>query len=545
MGTCRIAVVSLASLALVPCFFAQQQPKEQLKLEGIVINSATGKPLARALVQVNQRFMLTGPEGDFSFDGLPSLPVQVRATKPGYFPPGVKGGRWSPLTVEVGSDTGKVVLKLEPEAVITGRITDDDDGPVEGISVQVLAYSSTIDGPPQLLPVSGGGSSDVDGNFRIAGLPAGRYYVVLHAGGVNRGIYGTRGQQRNEAYPPEIYYPGTPDLAAAGPINLTPGQRAEAPFSINLVPAYKVSGVVVASSDWKQVQRPVIVDVARQPLFTADSFDAKSGAFDFSALPAGTYTLRCNGVDTQDHWRFTDYKIVVAQAITNLRLALKPGVTVPVVFRSEFTKPRVVGACSHGTRDGGTERSDCSDYPPARVELISTDSPGQRFSTGFAPTANAAATAIQGIAAGKYLVRAQPTLGGYVQSLRSGSVDLLREELTVPEGGDVPPIEVVVRDDSATLAVKLHTEWPGQKAVVVVFPDGALMLSPNLKGATGSEMHFGPLAPGNYKVFAFDALDTVDTSPATLARYSAKAAQVTVSANTQSSVIVDVIHVEE
>src|SRR5262245_66659009 len=112
MGARRITVVSLASLALAPFFFGQQQPKEQFKLEGIVINSVTGKPLPRALVQVNQRTMLTGPEGDFSFDGLPALPVRVRATKPGYFPPGIKGSRWSPeLTLKVGSDSGRLGLK--------------------------------------------------------------------------------------------------------------------------------------------------------------------------------------------------------------------------------------------------------------------------------------------------------------------------------------------------------------------------------------------------------------------------------------------------
>jgi hypothetical protein len=544
MGTCRIAVVSLASLALAPCFFAQQQSKEQFKLEGIVINSATGKPLARALVQVNARAMLTGPEGDFSFDGLPAFPAQVQATKPGYFTPGVKGSRWSLTSVEVGPDTGKVVLKLEPEAVITGRITGEDDEPVEGVRVQAMAYGSTIDGPPQLLPVSGGGSSDADGNFRIAGLPAGRYHLALHPGSINSGIHGAGDQQRNEAYPPEIYFPGTTDMAAAGTINLTPGQRVEVPFSITLVPAYKVSGIVVASSDWKRVQSPMIVDATRQVLFNANSFDAKSGAFDFSALPAGTYTLRLHGIDAQDQWKFTDYKIVVAQAIANLRLALRPGVSVPVVFRSEFTKPHPRGSCSH-TADGHTSQSDCSDYPPARVELISSDSPGQRFASNYGPAPNVAATAIEGIGAGKYLVRVQAMFGGYVQSLRSGGVDLLREELTVPESGEVPPIEVVLRDDSATLGVKLHTERPGQQAVIVILPEGALPFSPNLKGATASEMHFGPLAPGNYKVFAFDAVDAVDTSPSTLAKYSAMAAQVTVSANTKSSVTVDVIHVEE
>jgi len=498
-------------------------------------------------ISINERAMLTGPEGDFAFDGLRSGTVQVTATKPGYFPPGVKmRGRSLGLNVEVGSDTGKIVLKLEPEAVITGRITGEDDEPVEGVSVQVSALRSANDAPPRLFPIPGGASSDAGGNFRIAGLPAGSYYVAVRVGSINRNIHSAGDRKQNEAYPPHIYYPGTPELAAAGPINLVPGQHVEAPFSLTLLPAYKVSGMVVASGDWKQLQSPVIVDATRQVLMGADSFDMKSGAFDFSALPAGTYTLELRGSDAQDHWKFTDYKIVVARDITNLRLALRPGVTVPVVFRSEFTQ-RHVSSCSQGARDGHVSQSDCSDYPPARVELISTDTPGLGFTTEFGPTPSAAATAIPGIGAGKYLVRAQSMFGGYVQSLRSGGVDLLREELTVPESGEVPPIEVVLRDDSATLKVKLHAERPGQQAFIVVFPDGAPILGPNLKGATVSEMRFGTLAPGSYKVFAFDAMDmdSIDTSPEALARYSAKASPVTVAANTESTVTVDVIHVEE
>jgi hypothetical protein len=545
MGTGCNLVVSLASFVLSPLLLAQQQPKGQYKLEGTVVNSATGKPLPRALVQTGARAELTGPEGEFSFDGFNAgSEARVRASKPGYFTPGIKISGWSPDTsVAVGPGTGRVVLKLEPEAVITGRVTGEDDDPLEGVVVQALTYVSLNDGPRQLQAIQGGVNSDEDGNFRIAGLPAGRYYIAARAA-INRRVLGVQARKRSQAYPLLVYYPGSPDFAAAGAVTIAPGQHMETPFSLALMRAYRVSGVVVASSDWKRIGMPMIVDTAGQVLLTPDSFDARSGAFDFSSLPSGTYTLRLSGTDAQEHSQWRDNKVVVVQDISDMRLVLKPGVGVPVVFRSEFSKPRTSGSCSHSTHDGTIEKSGCSDYPPARIELMSVDSPMQRFATEFGPAANPGATVIQGISPGKYLVRAQGMFG-YVQSVRSGSVDLLREELVVPESGEVLPIEVVVRDDAATLSIKLHPERLGQKAVILVLADGALMVSPNLKSTTSSEVHFGMVPPGSYKVFAFDVDDYVDPDPAVLAKYSARSVQVTVSANSESNITVDVIHAEE
>jgi Carboxypeptidase regulatory-like domain len=541
MGTRDIFVLSLAALILAPSFFAQQPSKEQFKLEGVVINTATGKPLPRALVQIAEHAMLTGPEGEFSFSGLPAGTELVRVVKPGYFTPGLRARQWSMgVNVEVGPGVGKVVLKLEPEAVITGRVTGEDDEPLEGVSIQVLTYISMNDGPQQLMPVDSGARTDEDGNYRIAGLPAGRYYVAARGADANRRVATGQAQQRSEAYPLLTYYPGTPDLAAAGAINLAPGQQTEVPFSLALTPAYRLAGTVLISGEWKQVHSPTLVDYRGQGLISASSFDAKSGAFEFRTVPAGTYKLRLSGNDLEDHTRFTDQKLVVARTASNLRLVLKPGVTVPVVVRTEFTK-QPAGWCS--THDG--RMVDCSDRPPVRIELISGDSPSPRFSTDVGRMQDPTALAIKGVPAGKYLVRTQVIYRGYVQSVRSGGVDLLREELTVPEGGELQPIEVVLRDDPATLSIKVRTERAGQEAMIVVFAEGALLPTPNLMSKTGSEVHFGVVPPGSYRVFAFDADDRIDTNPATLAKYAGKAARVTVSPNKESSITVDVIHVEE
>jgi hypothetical protein len=57
---------------------------------------------------------------------------------------------------------------------------------------------------------------------------------------------------------------------------------------------------------------------------------------------------------------------------------------------------------------------------------------------------------------------------------------------------------------------------------------------------------FPAIAPGNYNVFAFDSQDGLDyANPEFLAKYASKAAPVTVTANGNASVVVEVIHVED
>jgi len=301
---------------------------------------------------------------------------------------------------------------------------------------------------------------------------------------------------------------------------------------------------VVAAGEWKHVNSPMIVDPAGQSLLTPDRFDAKTGAFEFRAVPAGAYTVRVGGTDSEDRSQFSNHKVTISKPVAGLKLSLKPGINIPVVIRTEFTKSKLAMGmtCSQTLPGGGFHQSDCSDYPAARVELIALDISGMRFATDYGPLKDSRAYGIHGVAPGKYAVRAQASFGGYVQSVRSGGLDLLQEPLVVAESGTVSPIEVVVRDDPAALKVTLRTEKSAHPATVVLCPEGALLLSPFQRSTTATEAFFGPLAPGSYKVFAFDSMEGVDYDrPDTLAKYAAQAAHITLAANQESSIMVDVI----
>jgi hypothetical protein len=157
-----------------------------------------------------------------------------------------------------------------------------------------------------------------------------------------------------------------------------------------------------------------------------------------------------------------------------------------------------------------------------------------------------ASLAVRGVMPGKYRLDVSPMVVAYVSTARSGSTDLLREELIVPAGGTVPPIEVVLRDDGATMKVHVQADAPGP-AVILLLPQSSPLQQPPVLGVDASgEREYGGLAPGEYAVLAFDSIEGVEyRNPDFLAAYLSKAARVTLAANTTTSVSVELIHREE
>ena len=561
-----VLLTTLMLLLTLPAWSQTDDSPKTYTVTGAVMNSVTGKAIPRVLVQLEfsirvtepeghlslsaSRTLLTGLDGSFSFDNVPSGRAEIRLTKPGYFHSSALYGRYAaymamnaPFPIEVGPETGKVVLKLTPTATITGTVQGNDDEPIEGVQINVLALRVN-EGRRELQSEGRNATTDEDGNFRITGLVPGQYYVRANASWASRVILGAQSDNGGEAYPASVYFPASTDIAGAERLELTGGQHKEVHFVLKTVPSFRIAGVVSRPDGWK-LNPPVFVDDTQQPIVTVNRFDPQGGAFEFRAVPAGNYLLLISGMDGERRYSVNYQRFAVHSNLADLRLALQPGFDIPIIEHADLHREGLRGHCTSTGRSGETHESDCSDYPSVRLELHSLDFSQVQFNSDYGPLKEK--QSVRGVMPGKYNVRAMPMFGGYVQSMRSGAVDLLREPLVIPADGNVDPIEVVLRDDSATLKIKIRDAKPSQPTLVLVFPDSLGTAQPQSTATIlADEVYLTAVPPGAYIVFAFDSVEQVNyASGEELAKYAEQATSVRVGANDNASVVVDLIHVGE
>jgi hypothetical protein len=548
----RYLVVLAALLLAVPAFsLALTDDRPTFKVEGTVINAVTGRPIPRALVEWNGVSglvpVLTGSEGEFSFAGVPEGRGQFLLQKPGYLSGRGRMMAQTSVAFTVGADSGKLVMKLVPEAVISGRVLGKDGEPVEGASVRIEKAGGKQEWGRNSFLRQNSARTDEDGNFRIAELPPGQYVIAVQAGNVARRILGRETVRGAEAYPVIVYYPAGSEEANAEPVTLTAGQHAEANFSIAPVPAFKVTGFVSRAAEWKQVSSPHLVDRRGQVLLSAEEFDSQTGAFTFRSVPAGNYTIRVTGLDDSDVQSFTHHRIAVHKDVSGVSLSLSTPIAVTVNVRKEITgKADYQTSCNYLSTNGVTHNSDCSDYPAIQMELRPVDSSSTLVRSNWVPPAGDSLV-LRGLQPGRYKVHATPGMGshqGYVASLRCGFTDLLRDELVVPENGQLPPIEAVLRDDFGSLHLLVNADKKTFGTISVLSDIDESIVS----GWTFSaeSMLNRQLPPGNYKILAFADSEDVDANdPDELVKYIKNATPVTVTAGNISNVIVNLVHTGE
>jgi hypothetical protein len=150
-------------------------------IHGVVLEQASGRPLARTVVRLDplpqsggkQLTTRAGRSGQYAFPVIAPGFYLLVAVRDGYFPAAhgqrLPTGRGTPIPVTVESDFFSE-LRLRRKGAITGRVLDENGVASPGVSV--FAYRARL----PLLSV-GSGLSDDRGVFRIHGLEPGKYWV--------------------------------------------------------------------------------------------------------------------------------------------------------------------------------------------------------------------------------------------------------------------------------------------------------------------------------------------------------------------------------
>ena len=290
---------------------AAEKPKEEKKgsIEGRVVNSVTGEAVRKATLMLagtnsgsgaRPATTETDDTGSFAFKELNAGKYQLVAQRAG-FATQMYGGRGSrlsgtTLSVSAGQTLKDLVFRLTPGAVISGKVLDEEGEPV--MSVAVMAMRPMYQrGKRQLGPAGAAQSNDL-GEYRIAGLAAGRY--ILRA--TYRNLAAAMGAPGSKPVSdkPEMsyvttYYPGSADADGAAPVEVGTGAEIRG-TDIRLVKSktVRVKGKLIGMPQGK----PAVVMLAPKGagmmgMLTGGMAVAQppDGAFEFRGIAPGSYML--------------------------------------------------------------------------------------------------------------------------------------------------------------------------------------------------------------------------------------------------------------
>jgi hypothetical protein len=277
------SILFLISALVVVQQSASQSPQNG-SLQGIVLRAGSGEPVAKARVELQgggqEQTVTTESDGRFLFTNLLPGTYHVTARRDGFgaaeYGQKWPGGPGVPIRLSAGQQVNTLQIPLTATVSISGRVSDSNGQPLANALVQAL--KSRYQGELRVLYPVQQVRTTATGEFRLYWLPAGRYYVnVILPGGTGNtqllvnssgrtdpaAMYSTSNQPRailgqsaiaatglgiaglNSSDAGPIYFPSTPYIQDAAPLDLRPGAEYKG-VNLQMTPVrkYTICGVV-------------------------------------------------------------------------------------------------------------------------------------------------------------------------------------------------------------------------------------------------------------------------------------------------------------
>ena len=539
--TCLAWVIGTAGLLCVAPVCAAQDAAKIYEVKGVVLNSMTHQPISRALVDGQRDAILTDNDGRFELH-LPEGGTQITVRRPGYSQRAGIGH-----FVAVGANTPEFTFYLIPQASITGRVTLSTGEAAD--EVRFMAYRKwSINGHTSWM-MQGVFTTNSEGVFHMTDLEAPDSYILCSMSS-QEGSGNTAPGAVRYGYPP-VCYPGVTDLASAGALTVSPGQQAEADFTLTRQPFYRVT-ITAAKSEKGQPVGIQIHDQSGRGMGFPAQWREQQGASE-AYLPNGHYYAEAQARGESPAYGRIDFSVADAP-VTGLNLVMLPLHSVPVEIHKEFTEDT----------SGGGPRAFAGGVPIGTGNLQNEPNPGLSLTLSSADAAmgqmggalrhvrgsqDAEAFELPEQAPGRYWLRTY-SFQGYVSSITSGGVDLAREPLVIGAGGSAAPIEITVRNDGGRITGTVGSGTPPGSTVgeisaficaIPLFPTTSQMPMSGVYGGNG-QFTMMNVPPGSYRIVASDKPQEIDTDdPQEMARVTARGQTVTVEAGATVNVQMDAV----
>jgi hypothetical protein len=503
---------------------AADQNMPTCTLEGQVFSASTGAPLKHATLRLNPIMQgitqqetrtaytsSTDAEGKFVMQRVAAGTYTLRADRAGYIgqfygarSASAAGPR---LKLDDGQSMKDLVFKLVPQAMIFGKVIDDDGEPVASARIQLQRWA-WVNGKKQLRP-GGAGSSQADGTFVIGNLAAGRYYLSADATG-NR-MSGVIEQEAGKT-PADgflmTYYPNVLDISSAAPIQVSAGAELRGvEIHLRRGRTYEIRGHVENNSGAPAPQNVNLILLPKTGDMTV--FSARNQAFtqgrnlqfQFKNVLPGSYVIQTQFAQSS----VTDPATGDATRSTQLTGRMEITVSDANIDKLVFPIGPGLEIVGHVTTEGNPPPQ--SSQQPFSVSLRP---PNQAVFYGPMPYGQASSEGnfrLHTVAPDVYEVFTYGNPDGtYVKSIRFAGQDVTGKtlDLTSGAGGD---LEIVISPNAADVSGTVRNE--NGEAVsgvaIQIFRDDKM--EQNHSTDQNGAFHFTSLAPGKYQIYAWEDIE--------------------------------------
>jgi protocatechuate 3,4-dioxygenase beta subunit len=528
-------------------------------IEGIVIRSVTGDPLERAQVTLNRitppatppppgqptptastplaqiPAQYTEVDGKFLFKDLNPGQYRLMVRANGYanqeYGQRVVVGPGTPINLTQGQAMKEITFKMIQNGTVTGHVRDARGDPVAGISISLMRSVYNVNGQ-RTLNSAGSAVTDDRGEYRAFWIPPGRYYVSATAGSSAISVLVLGGNVFADRVFPQTFYPGVLDPSRASVIEIQPGAEINGVDIVMTQPGtFRIRGKVLdtAGQPPKGFTIGLVPRVeagAPLPLTSgASNYSAttnpENGNFELRNIIPGSYWLRAtmstnaddpvpaNLVNTaRTAVELLDLVLganrgtaqipvdVVNADVENANLTMMPTISIPVQLSLDNMQLNQLG---------GMDR--------IRINLRNTN-PSAPSSSQRSAFSDDGRGSIENVSPGEYRILAnfgaQPDL--YLKDVRFGTKSALNDPIQIANQNS-ETLSIVLSNNAGrvdgTLLDDKSKPQPG--VPVILIPDESrdrYELYKNTSTDQTGHYAFRGIPPGNYKLFAWEAIET-------------------------------------